>query len=595
MEESTMTQNGGNMFPAKPGKPEVLFSVKAQRGGFDKPESLRCKGWKQETILRMLENNMENAESPELLIIYGGNGKCARNWESYYAIVESLKNLENDETLVVQSGMPVAVFKTHTLAPRVVMATTNIMKATWERFYDLQDKNLTIFAQYTAAPWEYIGTQGVIEGTFETLSAIVLKKGWENDMHGKIFMTAGAGGMGGNQTWAGKMHGAVVILADADERVIDRRISKNYMDIKVKTLDEAWKIAKEHVAADDPISIAVIGNAADIYEEALRKNYIPDVVTEMCPCHDPISYIPAGYTGEEADKYRGEHREQYLKDARETMKRQLRAMIELKKRGVEVFEYGTSIRKECIDAGMPEKEAKQIEGFVAAYIRPLFCEGRGPFRWTCMSGDPQDLARLDDLALEICKGDKLVERWINLARKHLPIEALPARICYMGFGERKRFGLAVNELIKKGEIKGPVAFSRDNLDSGSIVNPTFESENMPDGGDYISDWPMLNGLLDCAAMCDLIAIQANYSMGEAVHTGVTMIADGTDEAAFRLSACMTTDSGIGVVRHAQAGYQAAKDVCNGKGKIAGGESIKVPLWWEPADKVTFGPEGEYVR
>ena len=307
----------------------------------------------------------------------------------------------------------------------------------------------------------------------------------------------------------------------------------------------------------------------------------------MCPCHDPISYIPSGYTGEQADIYRGEHREQYLHDARETMKRQLRAMIEFKKRGVEAFEYGTSIRKECMDAGMPEAEAKQIEGFVAGYIRPLFCEGRGPFRWTCISGDPADLARLDDLALEICKGDHLVERWIGLARKCLPIEALPARICYMGFGERKRFGLAVNDLIKKGEIKGPVAFSRDNLDSGSIVNPTFESENMPDGGDYISDWPMLNGLLDCAAMCDLIAIQANYSMGEAVHTGVTMIADGTEEADFRLAACMTTDSGIGVVRHAQAGYQIAKDVCNGKGKIAGGESIKIPLWWEPADKVTF--------
>ena len=523
------------------------------------------------------------------------NGKCARNWESYYAIIESLKNLENDETLVIQSGMPVAVFKTHNLAPRVVMATTNIMKATWERFYDLQDKNLTIFAQYTAAPWEYIGTQGVIEGTFETLSAIVLKKGWDNDMHGKIFLTAGAGGMGGNQTWAGKMHGAVVILADADERVIDRRISKNYMDMKVHSLDEAWKIAQEHVAKDEPISIGVVGNAADIYEEALAKNYLPAVVTEMCPCHDPISYIPSGYTGEQADIYRGEHREQYLHDARETMKRQLRAMIEFKKRGVEAFEYGTSIRKECMDAGMPEAEAKQIEGFVAGYIRPLFCEGRGPFRWTCISGDPADLARLDDLALEICKGDHLVERWIGLARKCLPIEALPARICYMGFGERKRFGLAVNDLIKKGEIKGPVAFSRDNLDSGSIVNPTFESENMPDGGDYISDWPMLNGLLDCAAMCDLIAIQANYSMGEAVHTGVTMIADGTEEADFRLAACMTTDSGIGVVRHAQAGYQIAKDVCNGKGKIAGGESIKIPLWWEPADKVTFGPEGRFVR
>lgn len=590
-----MSQNGGNLFTPKSEKPEVLFSVQAQRGGFDQPATLRCKGWKQETILRMLENNMENAEIPEMLVIYGGNGKCARNWESYYAIVESLKTLENDETLVIQSGMPVAIFKTHNLAPRVVMATTNIMKATWERFYDLQDKNLTIFAQYTAAPWEYIGTQGVIEGTFETLSAIALKKGWDNDMHGKVFLTAGAGGMGGNQTWAGKMHGAVVILADADERVIDRRISKNYMDIKVKTLDEAWEIAQKHLAADDPISIGVIGNAADIFEEALEKGYMPDVVTEMCPCHDPISYIPSGYTGEQADDYRGKDREKYLQDARETMKRQLRAMIEFKKRGVEAFEYGTSIRKECMDAGMPEAEAKQIEGFVAAYIRPLFCEGRGPFRWTCISGDPADLARLDDLALEICKGDALVERWINLARKHLPIEALPARICYMGFGERKRFGLAVNELIKKGEIKGPVAFSRDNLDSGSIVNPTFESENMPDGGDYISDWPMLNGLLDCAAMCDLIAIQANYSMGEAVHTGVTMIADGTDEAAFRLSACMTTDSGIGVVRHAQAGYQAAKDVCNGKGKIAGGESIKIPLWWEPADKVTFGPEGRYVR
>ncbi len=590
-----MSMNGGNMYAPTAGKPEILYSVKAQRGTLDQKETLRCKGWKQETILRMLENNMENAEIPEMLVIYGGNGKCARNWESYYAIVQSLKDLENDETLVIQSGMPVAIFKTHNLAPRVVMATTNIMQATWDRFYDLQDKNLTIFAQYTAAPWEYIGTQGVIEGTFETLSAIVLKKGWTNDMHGKILFTAGAGGMGGNQTWAGKMHGASVILVDADERVIDRRIEKNYMDMKVNTLDEAWAIVQEHIKNDDPISVAVVGNAADVFEEALAKNYMPDVVTEMCPCHDPVSYIPSGYTGVEADEYRGKDREAYLKDAQATMIRQLKAMIEFKKRDVETFEYGTSIRKECIDAGMDEKEAKQIGGFVYEYIRPLFCEGRGPFRWTCISGEASDLARLDDLALEICKGDELVERWIKLARVHLPIEALPARICYMGFGQRKRFALAVNELIKKGELKGPVAFSRDNLDSGSIVNPTFESENMPDGGDYISDWPMLNGLLNCAGMCDLIAIQANYSMGEAAHTGVTMIADGTDEANFRLQACMTVDSGIGVVRHAQAGYQAAKDVCDGKGKIAGGEGIKIPLWWEPADKVTFGPEGTFIR
>jgi len=568
-------------------KAEILYSVKAQRG----PE-LRCKGWKQETILRMLENNMENAEIPELLVIYGGNGKCARNWESYHAIVKTLKELEDNETMVVQSGMPVAVFKTHKLAPRVVMATTNIMKATWETFYDLQDKNLTMFAQYTAAPWEYIGTQGVIEGTFETLSAIVIKKGWTNDMHGKIYMTAGAGGMGGNQTWAGKMHGAVVILVDADERVIQRRIEKNYMDIMVRTLDEAIEIAREHVAKDEPISIGVVGNAADVYEEALSKGFMPDVITEMCPCHDPISYIPSGYTGEEADEYRARDREAYLHDARETMKRQLKAMIAFSKKGVEVFEYGTSIRKECRDAGMPEKEAMQIPGFVAEYIRPLFCEGRGPFRWTCISGDPEDLKKADDIALEVCKGDPLVERWINLARKHLPIEGLPARVCYMGFGERRRFGLAINEAIKKGEIKGPVAFSRDNLDSGSIVNPTFESENMKDGGDLISDWPYLNGLLNCAGMCDLIAIQANYSMGEAVHTGVTMIADGTPEADVRLDVCLTVDSGIGVIRHAQAGYETAKDVANGKGKWTT-DSIKVPLWWTPT--ATFGPGGKPPR
>lgn len=567
-------------------KPEILYEVKAQRGS-----TLRCKGWKQETILRMLENNMENAEIPELLVIYGGNGKCARNWESYHAIVDSLKNLEEDETLVVQSGMPVAIFKTHRLAPSVVMATTNIMKADWETFYDLQDKNLTMFAQYTAAPWEYIGTQGVIQGTFETLSAIAIKR-FNNDLTGKVYMTAGAGGMGGNQSWAMKMHGGIAIIVDADERVIKRRIEKDYLDQMVYTLDEAIEIVNKAKAEGTPTSVAIVGNAADLFEEAYQKNFMPDIISEMCPCHDPISYIPSGYTGESADEYRVRDRKAYLADARETMKRQLATMVNFSKKGVEVFEYGTSIRKECMDAGMPKEEAMSIPGFVSEYIRPLFCEGRGPFRWTCISGSSEDLARTDELALEICKGDPLVERWINLARKHLPIEALPARICYMGFGQRKRFALAVNELIKKGELSGPVAFSRDNLDSGSIVNPTFESENMKDGGDLISDWPYLNGLLNCAGMCDLIAIQANYSMGEAVHTGVTMIADGTDEAGFRLEAAMTVDSGIGVIRHAQAGYDIARDVANGKGKLTD-ESIKVPLWWSP--NATFGPDGKAPR
>lgn len=571
--------------------PEILYQVKTQGGGLKDLETLRCKGWRQETILRMLEFNMENAEIPELLVIYGGNGKAARNWESYWAIVDSLKNLEDDETLVIQSGMPVAIFKTHKEAPVVVMATTNIMQATWERFYDLQDKNLTIFAQYTAAPWEYIGTQGVIEGTFETLSAIAMKK-YNDSLAGKIYLTAGAGGMGANQTWAMKMHGGVCIVVDANRKILQKRIEKDYLDIIAESLEEAIEIARDYAGRKEPMSIGIVGNAADVFEAVSRMEFQPDICSEMCPCHDPISYIPAGYTPEEADQLRIDDREKYLELARESMKRQLAAMIALKAKGVEVFEYGTSIRKECMDAGFPREEAMKINGFVYEYIRPLFCEGRGPFRWTCLSRDPEDLKVTEQIALEVCKGDNLVERWIRLASEHLPIEGMPARVCYMGFGQRKKFGLAINQAIREGRIKGTVAFSRDNLDSGSIVNPTFESEKMPDGGDYISDWPYLNALLNCAGGCDLIAIQSNYSMGEAVHTGVTMIADGTEEADRRLAVTLTTDSGIGVVRHAQSGYQAAKDVANGHGKYTD-DSIKIPLWWQTADKVTFGPEGMY--
>ena len=565
------------------GKAEILYEVKAKRGS-----ELRCKGWRQETILRMLENNMENAEHPEQLIIYGGNGKCARNWESYHAIVKSLKELEENETLVVQSGMPVAVFKTHKYAPVVVMATTNIMRATWPTFWDLEKKNLTIFAQYTAAPCEYIGTQGVIEGTYETLGAVAIKH-YNGSLENKIYMTAGAGGMGGNQSWAMKMHGGVAIVVDADRVILERRKSKDYMDVIVDTMDEAIILAKKHAADGKPIAIGVVGNAADCFEEAFNKGFMPDVISEMCPCHDPYFYIPSGYTPEQANKLRETDSDKYMALAQETMKRQLAVMLKYYDKGVPVFEYGTSIRKECRDAGFPEEEAMRLPAFVADYIRPLFCEGRGPFRWTCISGDPEDLKRTDALALELFGDDPIVGRWIRLASRHLPIEGLPARICYMGFGQRKKFALAVNELIRKGEIKGPVAFSRDNLDSGSIVNPTFESERMKDGGDLISDWPILNGLLNACGMCDLIALQANYSMGEAVHTGVTQIADGTDDAVTRLEVAMTVDSGIGVIRHAQAGYEIAKDVANGKGKLTG-EGIKVPLWWEPADKVTFGPE-----
>ncbi len=562
-------------------KHTILRSVKAQRG-----PTLRCKGWKQESLLRMLENNMENAEAPERLVIYGGIGKCARNWESYHAIVEALTELEDDETLAIQSGMPVAVFKTHRLAPRVVMANTNIMKATWPVFYDLQDRNLTMFAQYTAGPWEYIGTQGVIQGTFETLGAIA-DQHFRGSLAGRILLTAGLGGMGANQPRAMTMHGGVCLVVDANPAIVPKRIEKKFLDVQVGSLKEGIAVAEEAKGEKRALGIGLVGNAAEVFPRALKMGWTPDIVTEMCPCHDPISYIAEGHTPAQAAAARRRDRDAYLKKARASMKKQLTAMLGFQKKGVQVFEYGTSIRKECRDAGMPEAQAMKIPGFVAAYIRPLFTMGRGPFRWTCLSGDPHDLAALDDLVLEMFPNDVTTSKWIRLARAALPIEGLPARVCYLGFGERKAFGLRVNRMIRDGLVHGPVAFSRDNLDSGSIVNPTFESEKMPDGSDLISDWPYLNALLNTAAMADLVAIQANYSMGEAVHTGVTMIADGSEEADLRLEACLTTDSGIGVVRHAQAGYGMARQVAAGKGPLTK-ERIRVPLWWGP--HATFGPQ-----
>lgn len=560
-------------------KPEILYSVRAMGGN-----NLRCKGWKQEGILRMLENNMENAEHPEELVIYGGIGKCARNWESYHAIVRSLQELENDETLVVQSGMPVAVFRTNPLAPRVVMATTNIMKATWPIFYDLQDKNLTIYAQYTAAPWEYIGTQGVIQGTFQTLVAI-RDQHFGGDMKGRILLTAGMGGMGGNQPRAMTMLGGVCICADVDEKVVKHRLEVGYCDVIVHDFDEAVRMAKQAAAEKRPLGIALMGNAVEVLRKARDSGFAPDIITDMTPAHDPLSYVPEGLTVEQARELRKSDREDYFRRAGKSMVDQLAIMNEFYDKGVQVFEYGNSLRKESRDAGMPVDEAMKIPGFVAAYIRPLFCEGRGPFRWICLSRDPEDLAKLDDVVEEMFADDQLVTDWIRLARKHIPIEGLPARICYLGFGQRKAFGMRVNEMVRSGELKGPVAFSRDNLDSGSIVNPTFESERMKDGSDLISDWPYLNALLNVAAGADLVAIQENYSMGEAVHTGVTMIADGSTEADVRLSACLTTDSGIGVVRHAQAGYDIARKTAADR---FGKDGVQVPLWWSP--KATFGPD-----
>ena len=561
-------------------KPEILYSVKAQRGN-----TLRCKGWKQEAILRMMENNMENGEKPEDLVIYGGKGKCARNWESYYAIRETLMSLENNETLAIQSGMPVAVFKTHRLAPRVLMANTNMIQANWEKFYDLQDKNLIAFASYTAGPWQYIGSQGVIQGTFETLGAVA-KEHFNGSLIGRIFFTAGLGGMGKTQPLAMSMHGGVTLVVEVREKTIEDRVKNGFCDRRASDIDEGILLAEEAKKAGKALSIAVLGNAAELYEKAANLGFKPDIVTEMCPCHDPFSLIPSGIEPKEAESLSQSNRPQYLERSRQTMAKILRAMNRLLDSGAIVFEYGTFIRKECMDAGMTREEALHFPGAIEKYIRPMFLLGRGPFRWTCISGDPKDHATLDQLVLDMFPEDDVVQRWIPLAHKRLPIEGLPARICFLGFGQRRAFGLAANKLVKEGKINGPIAFSRDNLDCGSISNPLFETENMKDGSDTISDWPYLNALLNTSAMADLVTIQSNGSMGMSVHTGVTMIADGSDEADLRLDLCLTTDAGIGIVRYAQAGYDVARQVAEGKSPLTH-ESIKIPLWW--SREATFGP------
>ena len=562
---------------------EVFRHIRAERG-----RRLRCKGWKQESLLRMLENNLENAEDPSRLIVYGGIAKAARNWESFHAIVDALMNLEDDETLAIQAGMPVAVFRTHRLAPRVVMALSNVIQADWSKFYDLMDRNLTTFSSYTAGPWEYIGSQGVVEGTFETLASIADNR-WNGDLRGRIFFTAGLGGMGRSQPRAMTMHGGISVIVEVREDVVKQRLQDGWVDVEADDLASAIELASRAAAAEEPLSIVICGNMVDVCEEAISMGWFPDIVTEMCPFHDPFAVIPSGLSPERAAGIRAQSRTIYLEYARDSIKRIVTSMNRFRDRGCEVFEFGTFARKEAFDAGMDQDEAFRYPGFVSAYWRPRYFElGRGPFRWTCISGSTADRDRLDDLALEMFPECPVTQRWIPLARKHLPVEGLPARVCFMGFGQRKDFALAVNGLVGSGDVEGPIAFSRDNLDAGSIANPAMETETMKDGSDSISDWPFLNALLNTAAMADLVSIQANGTMGVSHHTGATIIADGTAESAMRIEAAMTTDSGIGIVRYAQSGYDTARQVSEGKGPLTS-DSIKVPLWW--SENATFGPEG----
>ncbi len=533
--------------------------IKAARGN-----TLRCKGWRQEGLLRLLENNLENAEKPDELIIYGGTGKAARNWGCYDKIVETLKELEDDETLVVQSGKPVAVFKTWSNSPRVVMANANIVPhwSTWEKFHELEALGLIMYGQMTAGSWCYIGTQGIIQGTYETFSSLA-KKHFDGTLRGKIVLTGGMGGMGGAQPLAVKMAGGVCVDVECDEKRIDRRIKAGFCDEKTDDIEKALDKAVEARDKEKPFSIGVIGNCADIHPRLVEEGFIPDVVTDQTSAHDELNgYVPEGYYGdnlEEAIRLREEDPEEYISRSMRSMKKHCEAMVEFQKKGAIVFDYGNNLRGQALKAGF--KDAFSYPGFVPAYVRPMLCKGRGPFRWIALTGNPEDILKTDKLVLEMFPDDEILCNWIRLAEKYLPWEGLPARVCWLGYGDRKRFALAINKMIREGEI-GPIAITRDHLDSGSVASPYRETENMRDGSDVIADWPLLNALLNCASGADSVQIHngGGVGIGYSTHAGMIVICDGTEETDERIKRVFTVDPGIGVIRHADAGYEEAIEV-----------------------------------
>jgi len=527
---------------------------------------LRCKGWKQEAILRMLENNLENAEIPEELVVYGGTGKAARNWECYEKIVETLKNLENDETMVIQSGKPVAVFKTWSNSPRVVMANSNIVPhwSTWEKFYELEQLGLIMYGQMTAGSWCYIGTQGIIQGTYETFSALA-KKHFKSNLKGKIVLTGGLGGMGGAQPLAVKMAGGVCIAVECDEKRIDRRLKSGFCDVKIKNMDEAVSMAEEAKEKKDPLAIGVLGNCADTHPSLVKQGFKPDVVTDQTSAHDELNgYVPAGYYGDslkEAFELRNEKPDEYIKQSINSMKKHCKAMLDFQKKGSIVFDYGNNLRGQALKAGL--ENAFDYPGFVPAYVRPMLAIGRGPFRWLALSGNPDDILKTDKKVVEMFPEDEVLINWINLAEKYLPWEGLPARVCWLGYGERDKFALEINKMVRNGEI-GPIAITRDHLDSGSVASPYRETENMKDGSDVIADWPLLNALLNCAAGADSVQIHngGGVGIGLSTHAGMVVICDGTKETDERIKRVFKTDPGLGVIRHADAGYKEAIDIIN---------------------------------
>ena len=532
---------------------------------------LHAKGWIQEAALRMLMNNLnsEVAERPEDLVVYGGIGKAARNWKAYDAIVKTLLELENDETLLIQSGKPVAVWKSHKDAPRVLLANSNLVPAwaTWEHFHELDQKGLMMYGQMTAGSWIYIGSQGIVQGTFETF-AEVARQSFGGSLKHTITLTAGLGGMGGAQPLAVTMNDGVCLAIEADESRIDRRIETAYLDLKSKDLDEALKKAKEAKAEGKAISIGLLGNAAELLPLMIEKGFIPEVLTDQTSAHDPLNgYIPRGYTLEKAAALRKSDPKQYVQLAKKSMAVHVTAMLKMQDKGAVTFDYGNNIRQVAKDEGV--ENAFNFPGFVPAYIRPLFCLGKGPFRWAALSGDPEDIRKIDEVLLREFKEDEYLCKWINLARKKISFQGLPARICWLGYGDRARFGKLINDMVASGEVSAPIVIGRDHLDAGSVASPNRETEGMLDGSDAVSDWPILNALINAVGGASWVSVHhgGGVGMGYSQHAGMVIVADGSKEAEVRLQRVLTTDPGMGVVRHADAGYQLAKQTAKEKGII----------------------------
>ncbi|HEV2022948.1 MAG TPA: urocanate hydratase [Terriglobales bacterium] len=543
--------------------------VKAPRGN-----TLSCKGWQQEAAMRMLMNNLDEevGERPQDLVVYGGTGKAARSWECFHAIVAALKALENDETLLVQSGKPVGVFQTHEYAPRVLIANSNLVGhwSNWEKFNELERMGLMMYGQMTAGSWIYIGSQGIIQGTFETFCAAA-DKHLGGSLEGKLVVSGGMGGMGGAQPLAATMAGAAFLGIDVDPERIKKRLKTGYCDFMVNSLDEALRILKNAVRKKEAVSVGLVGNCADVVPELAARGVVPDLLTDQTSAHDPLNgYVPNGMTLEEALVLRQRDPKAYQEKSLDAIACHVEGMLALQKMGAITFDYGNNIRTFAFQRGV--KNAYDFPGFVPAYIRPLFCEGRGPFRWVALSGDPADIAVTDELVLEMFPGNRILSRWIELARKRIKFQGLPARICWLGYGERAQFGLAINELVKKGKLKAPIVMGRDHLDTGSVASPFRETESMKDGSDAVADWPLLNALLNTASGASWVSIHngGGVGIGYSQHAGQVTVADGSDAMAKRIERVLTNDPGIGVARHADAGYEEAIEFAHRKGvKIPG--------------------------